>query len=907
MIRSQPDNRGRRRSQSKNTGADRRRNESVRLLVICAGPSLERARPLLDKLATLNVTIEVLTDEHLAGESLKVPHCDALLVLWSHFFHGIPGSRLKQIAEKMEHDGVILLNDVNMLIEMQDRRTLLGKLVAAGVQTPGSVVCSRDEGHEPVLEEREDYIVIGGKRINKPFVEKPVDRRDREIYIYYPKAAGGGRALASTVEAGDVEYICRFEAVSRVRRACSFVYQEFMQTGGFMVQAVCVGKLAYGNALLAGVVNSKGSTSSPKVSVPCAVRLRQEEKLIASTLSGFFGQILFGITFARSQTSHGSGTSNVIDVWPAIPRAGIGSHCDDVARALHAAICDRLWPRWRPNMPLVSVSRAHSASDFATLSHWQGAAGQAVSVDVSTDDETLSPEDEVDCVAVLLVARHSERTPKQKVKASIKMQSEYAAGWLFGWLAGADVEASMATAPPGTYDLRSSEQLARLGEVADLLRTEGHEVGTLVDALARITSEGLACHAKVEVEGNKVKVTVKWGGELTPAGVEDAELFGRSFREQVYPSEDIEELHATLQHDVKVYASEEMRCQQTAAAFCRGLLHLGSALPPIIAAFVRTDKFDTTYQKTPTSDDGIVFPPVESPWALIEEAAGCTFRAPLLLEFPDPAAALRDLITRMRRVVEALQQDMRGPLYMCETAALLRERYRDSVCGLGTLEKPRLANVSHMLDHLQYDCRRNRSALPQLAIDELDAALPLCEAISDVFTRLAASLQRKAGPSSRDAERLSLLRKLRWDIRVASGGVASGDDASHNKHEALYSQVAAASSGKPCVRTRLYFNHHSRLEALMSVLLSEEPNCVDEKPKMGFLSSIVIQLWRRSSSGALHVSCEFSADGTPERKRIPVFHKPLSAVDAWWSEVLDTLRDPEASPSGSPGCWTAAS
>lgn len=76
------------------------------------------------------------------------------------------------------------------------------------------------------VEEAEDYIIVGDRRINKPFVEKPVDRRDRDIYVYYPKSQGGGRALLSTRESGDVEYVCRFEAHGRVRREGSFIYQE---------------------------------------------------------------------------------------------------------------------------------------------------------------------------------------------------------------------------------------------------------------------------------------------------------------------------------------------------------------------------------------------------------------------------------------------------------------------------------------------------------------------------------------------------------------------------------------------------------------------------------------------------------------------------------------------------------
>ena len=45
----------------------------------------------------------------------------------------------------------------------------------------------------PDFVESEDYVELeGGKRINKPFVEKPADAENHNICIYYPHTVGGG-------------------------------------------------------------------------------------------------------------------------------------------------------------------------------------------------------------------------------------------------------------------------------------------------------------------------------------------------------------------------------------------------------------------------------------------------------------------------------------------------------------------------------------------------------------------------------------------------------------------------------------------------------------------------------------------------------------------------------------------
>ena len=129
----------------------------------------------------------------------------------------------------------------------------------------------------------------------------------------------------------------------------------------------------------------------------------------------------------------------------------------------------------------------------------------------------------------------------------------------------------------------------------------------LTNILERDKFEGL--NRKVQLkplkwevnEETKVEMVIealfvlKWGGELTHSGVDQAIKLGESFREKMYiedkasNSGGLLRLHSTYRHDLKCYTSDEGRCQKTAAAFLKGLLFLEGALAPVLAIMVRND------------------------------------------------------------------------------------------------------------------------------------------------------------------------------------------------------------------------------------------------------------------------------------------------------------------------------
>lgn len=110
----------------------------------------------------------------------------------------------------------VCVNDLPLQKVFWDRRVVLQILDKIGVPTPKRLECNRDGGPQidksiaeqiqqnvgirvdkprPMSEfsmKDDDTIVIDGKTMSKPFVEKPVSGEDHNVNIYFAKKKGGG-------------------------------------------------------------------------------------------------------------------------------------------------------------------------------------------------------------------------------------------------------------------------------------------------------------------------------------------------------------------------------------------------------------------------------------------------------------------------------------------------------------------------------------------------------------------------------------------------------------------------------------------------------------------------------------------------------------------------------------------
>ncbi|KAG5181366.1 hypothetical protein JKP88DRAFT_269041 [Tribonema minus] len=232
------------------------------------------------------------------------PLCDVLVAFFSV---GFPIDKAEAyVALRQPYS----INNLAMQRDIQDRRRVYAILQAAGVSVPKHVCVSRDgaPGQDTEVDEGDDSITVGGVTINKPFVEKPVDAEDHNIYIYYPMSAGGGsKRLFRKVRDRSSEF---YGNVSEVRRTGSYIYEEFVETQGTDVKVYTVGpNYGHAEARKSPTLDGKVNRDQEGKEIRYPVILSSEEKAIASRVTQAFGQAVCGFDILRVQ-----GRSFVCDV-----------------------------------------------------------------------------------------------------------------------------------------------------------------------------------------------------------------------------------------------------------------------------------------------------------------------------------------------------------------------------------------------------------------------------------------------------------------------------------------------------------------------------------------------------------------------------------------------------------------
>ncbi|XP_029653639.2 inositol hexakisphosphate and diphosphoinositol-pentakisphosphate kinase 2 isoform X1 [Octopus sinensis] len=378
---------------------------------VCAMRKKSRSKPMceiLDRLERFDY-IEVVVFEETVILDDPVEDWPVVDALIAFFSNGFPLEKAVQY-EKLRNP--FMINDLQMQYVLQDRREVYKILKKECIAHPRYAVLNRDVNDETDLQftETEDCIEMSGDVFQKPFVEKPVDAEDHNVYIYFPVAAGGGsqrlfrkRWLSASNLDDDIKYtrpVSRYHIgarssvyspINKVRKTGSYIYEEFMPTDGTDVKVYAVGPdYAHAEARKSPALDGKVERDKDGKEVRYPVILSAMEKCIAREVSLAFKQTVCGFDLLRA-----NGKSYVCDVNGFSFVKNSSKYYDDCAKILGTMVMRNLAPQL--HIPWVL-----------------GSAPEDVPVVPTTSGSMM----ELRCV--IAVIRHGDRTPKQKMKMEVK-------------------------------------------------------------------------------------------------------------------------------------------------------------------------------------------------------------------------------------------------------------------------------------------------------------------------------------------------------------------------------------------------------------------------------------------------------------------------------------------------------
>ncbi|QCE12547.1 inositol hexakisphosphate/diphosphoinositol-pentakisphosphate kinase [Vigna unguiculata] len=518
------------------------------------------------------------------------PVCDCLIAFHSS---GYPLEKAEAYSALRKP---FLVNELEPQHLLHDRRKVYERLEKFEIPVPRYALVNREVPYQQLdyFIEEEDFVEVHGMRFWKPFVEKPIDGDNHSIMIYYPSSAGGGmKELFRKVGNRSSEF---HPEVRRVRREGSYIYEEFMPTGGTDVKVYTVGpEYAHAEARKSPVVDGVVMRNPDGKEVRYPVLLTPAEKEMAREVCIAFRQAVCGFDLLRCE-----GRSYVCDVngWSFVKNSH--KYYDDTACVLRKMFLDAKAPHLSSAIPPTlpwKVNEPVQPSEGLTR-QGSGIIG------------TFGQSEELRCV--IAVIRHGDRTPKQKVK--LKVTEEKLLNLMLKYNGGRPraetklksavqlqdlLDATRMLVPRTRPDRESDseaevEHAEKLRQVKAVLEEGGHFSG--IYRKVQLKPLKWIKVAKSSGEGEEERpvealMVLKYGGVLTHAGRKQAEELGRYFRNNMYPGEGtgLLRLHSTYRHDLKIYSSDEGRVQMSAAAFAKGLLDLEGQLTPILVSLVSKD------------------------------------------------------------------------------------------------------------------------------------------------------------------------------------------------------------------------------------------------------------------------------------------------------------------------------
>ncbi|CCE61879.1 hypothetical protein TPHA_0B02070 [Tetrapisispora phaffii CBS 4417] len=509
---------------------------------VCAMDNKVLSKPCRRILNTLieNGEFETIIfgDKVILDESVENwPTCDFLI---SFFSNGFP---LEKAIQYVNLRKPFFINDLVMQKALWDRRLCLRLLKSAGVPTPPKLEISRDGGPvyddqlksmliergvsiDPIPEPKwrmidEDTLEVNGETMTKPFVEKPVDGENHNIYIYYhSKDGGGGRRLFRKVDNKSSEFD---PTLLMPRTEGSYIYEMFIETDNSEdVKAYTVGEnFCHAETRKSPVVDGIVRRNTHGKEVRYLTELSTEEKQMASRVCKVFSQMICGFDILRVK-----GKSYVIDVNGfsfVKDNAAYYDHCVRILRETFIEAKKRIDLR-KKNLPVIQEEKSQK---------WV-------------------------FKGLVTVIRHADRTPKQKFKHSFT----------------SPIFISLLKGHKEEVVIRKTDDLKIALKALQLAIDENAEDPTKLYVLFKALKKKLdfpgtkiqlkpLLNSDKEVE--KVQFILKWGGEPTHSARYQARELGEQMRQ------DFDLLNKSILQNIKIFSSSERRVLLSAQVWASAL------------------------------------------------------------------------------------------------------------------------------------------------------------------------------------------------------------------------------------------------------------------------------------------------------------------------------------------------
>ena len=656
--------------------------EKVWTLGVCARDSKARSKPMsniLDRMiSTGKFTVLIFGDNVLLNEPIEDwPKCDFLI---SFFSSGFP---IVKAIEYVNLRRPICINNLPLQQLLLDRRIVLEILDFIKVPTPKRLVTwNRDvpifhrsvkQGVKRIGLDLEPYsrlvatatmpdresVQVGQLVIKKPFVEKPVNSEDHNIYIYMDEQSGGGvRKLFRKKGNKSSEYV----AEEYVIRQGSYLYEEFMSVDNaedvkvYTIGPDCVHAETRKSPVVDGIVrrNAEGKE------IRYVTELSPEEKEIARKVCETFGQTICGFDLLRV-----NGRSYVIDIngWSFVK--GNQEYYDKCAEKIAKILLDEANRR----------GNSWKRQQFAFSSQWK-------------------------LKAFMSVMRHGDRTPKQKAK----------------FLFTADVFLDLVRESEDELIMKSMEKFKVVIAAVKSAQERGLEdPKQLSHFLAILESKALLGGTKLQMRPildkttkqlQKVQLIVKWGGRFTHSGKIQATDLGQNLRK------DLGIINKDVLDDVKVISSSEIRVTQTAEVFCRAFLDTEN-LDPKLITISREMLDDSNAAKEQSDITKVKLQKILNPE--VHTAPPSVFVMPDgWVDLADPVQELINLLKQLRELMHENLKIEKETTWCCyETPQLFLERWEKLFREFCDIERNQFepSKVSELYDALKFDLLHNREYL----------------------------------------------------------------------------------------------------------------------------------------------------------------------------------------------------